>query len=145
MVKNIPQIFYDNGGYKSDSDYSESDVYISYDECTSTFVPQAVIMFNALCSIERTVEYTGSVTSSDSMDDLIIAELSLAFADSSYDTVHIDPETGIRENRHWQLAMMYMLGRYGIPAKGEFGKNVQILPGQSSGAYGSLAISTMSI
>jgi hypothetical protein len=140
-MKDIPSMFYSNGGYSSDSSLVESSNYISPDDCTSTYIPQALIMFNAMCDLQRTVDYTGSnVTSSNTMDDLIITELSLAFADSTFDKVHVDPETGERENRHWDLAMKYMLGRYGISKERTDGRMITILPGATSVAGSMLNI-----
>ena len=144
MVKDIPSMFYSNGGYSYDTTFESSSNYISRDDCTSTYIPQAVIIFNALCNLSRTVDYTSTyVTSSDTMDDLIITELSLAFADSTFDKVHVDPETGERENRHWDLAMKYMLARYGVGMTDNSGRVREVLPGDMSIA-GSMFNITMS-
>jgi len=118
MSKNIAEIFYEHGGYSSDSAFYGQDNYISLDESTGTYIPQGVLRLNALCNITASVDYT-SLSSGNLMDDLIISELALSIADSSYDTVHIDPETGQLENKHWEIAYRYMLDMYGVNQDGE--------------------------
>lgn len=115
MTRDIGAMFYENGGYISDSAYVGQDHYISYDYMTSTFVPQGVLRLNSVCITTASVSYTsGSITSGGLMDDLIIAELALSAADSQYDTVHINPVTGKTENKHYMVARQYMLDMYGV-------------------------------
>lgn len=134
------QTFYDNGGYISDSSYEDSGDYISIDDATSTYIPQAVLRLNAICSITATVDYT-SLTSGNLMDDLIIAELALSMADSEYDKLHVDPQTMAVENKHYSTARQYMIDMYGIAVNGEI-----VLPGEMGGsaACGRMDIATLS-
>ena len=144
MTKTILDIFYDNGGYHEDETLGTTDSYISPNIVTSTYIPQAIIIMNRLCDIS--LSYNSETTKSDGtlMDDLIIAEIALSLADSEYDKLHIDPETGQSENRHWQLAMKYMLSIYGIPVEDKFGRETTVLPANTSKPYGSMSVITMS-
>lgn len=141
MVRDITLMFYEHGGYKSDSSYSEQDDYISTEDVTSTYVPQAVLRLNAICNKTASVDYA-SMTSGNLMDDVIIAELALSIADSEFDKLHIDPDTGAVENKHYIVARQYMLDMYGVNVNGNM-----VLPGEgeSTKAYFDLNISTMSI
>jgi hypothetical protein len=115
MTRDIATMFYENGGYVSDSSYAGQDNYISYDYVTATFIPQGVLRLNSACDTTASVDYTsGSISSGALMDDLIIAELALSAADSQYNTVHINPVTGKTENIHYEVARRYMLDMYGV-------------------------------
>lgn len=117
MTKNILELFYDHGGYESDSAYSAQDNYISADDVTGTYVPTAITRFNSMCQLTRSYD-TGSISVGNIMDDVIVAELALSIADSEYDKLHVDPETYEIENKHMMVAMQYMKDVYGIPYKG---------------------------
>jgi hypothetical protein len=143
MVRDIALMFYEHGGYESSSAKSEQTNYIELDDVTSTYIPQAVLRLNAICNISRSVAYdTGSISSGNPMDDVILAELALSIADSEYDKLHIDPDTGAMENKHYTVAKQYMLDMYGTSYKGEI-----VLPNQveSNKAYFDMYISTMSV
>jgi hypothetical protein len=143
MARDIAVMFYEHGGYESDSASSDKTNYIDYDDVTSTYVPQALLRLNAICGLSRTVSFdTGSVSSGNSMDDVILAELALSIADSEYDKLHIDPDTGAMENKHYTVAKQYMLDMYGVSNKGEI-----VLPNQIEGnkAYFDMRISTLSV
>jgi len=146
-MADIVEIFYRNGGYESDSIYVSQSDYISFLDVTSTYIPQANLRLNALCDITASVDYTsGSVSSGNLMDDLIIAELALSIADSEYDKVHVDPDTGEIENKHWLAAYRYMLDMYGVTVTGAFGRIETQLPKfQGSSALIYMEISTMSL
>jgi len=133
-------MFYSHGGYRSDSSYSGSDDYISVEDVTGTYIPQAVQRLNAICRLTVSVD-TASSTTADKMNDVIIAELALSIADSEYDKLHVDPTTGVIENKHYSSAKQYMLDLYGTNIDGKV-----VLPNQGSNKpYGDLNISTMSI
>jgi hypothetical protein len=140
MALTIADMFYSHGGYISDSSYSTQDNYISLDHVTGTYIPQAVERLNSICKTNCVVD-TSSLLSGDPMDDVIIAELALSIADSEYDKLHIDPQTGAIENKHMTVANQYMRDMYGIGVNGEV-----ILPNQqaSSKPYGDMKISTLS-
>jgi hypothetical protein len=57
---------------------------------------------------------TASWTTGDILNDRIVAELALYFADSSYDVLHIDPDTYQVENRHYKIAETLIMTRYGV-------------------------------
>jgi hypothetical protein len=116
MAQTVVDMFYKLGGYTTDS---SSPAHISAADITGTYVPLAVSYFNSLCENARTVSinWTGSVSASSSgnlLDDRIVAELSLYFADSAYDTLHVDPDDAERENRHLTIATALILNTYGI-------------------------------
>lgn len=138
MAKNIAQMFYSHGGYQSGSGFVGQTDYISVDDVTSTYVPQAVLRLNAICGLSETVDYS-NLTSSNLMNDVIIAELALSIADSEYDKLHVDPQTLAVENKHYSTARQYMLDMYGIVVNGEV-----ILPSEASAACGSMDIATLS-
>lgn len=136
MTKNISELFYDRGGYTSASEFSGQDNYISVDDCTGTYVPMGLQMINSLCDITTSVTYGSTMSTGDNMDNLIISELSLYIADSSYDKIHIDPESGEMENRHWDLALSFMIAMYGEDGE---------LPGAKDQPYCIPKIATMSV
>jgi len=145
MTRDIALMFYDHGGYESNSTYSEQDNYISYDDLTSTYIPQALMRMNSLCSTSVTVSYSaGTVSSGGVMDDVILAELALSIADSEYDKLHIDPESYQIENKHWMTAHKYMLDMYGISMKGELLLPKEAILGEAYTPYGPLDVATMS-
>jgi len=111
-------MFYDHGGYVSESNYIGQPNYISPDDCTGTYVPQAVLRLNSLCATTVSVDYTSMLTT-NMMDDVILAELALSIADSEYDKLHVDPETYAIENKHWMTAYGYMVNMYGISLNGK--------------------------
>lgn len=116
MARTIVDMFYAGGGYTQDD--SADPAYVDVAVVKDTYIQQAVSYFNALCQTVKTVSvvYTGSGASSsgDVLDDRILSELSLFFADGDYDNYHIDPDTGEFENRHWKTANDLFLNRYGI-------------------------------
>lgn len=145
MTRTITTMFYDHGGYVSDSGMEEQDNYISLDDVTSTYVPQAVLRLNSLCNATVSVDYT-SLSSGNIMDDVIIAELALSIADSEYDKLHVDPETFEVENKHWQTAYRYMLDMYGLVVDGKSKLPREALSTSPTDlAYGDLGIATMSL
>lgn len=115
MAQTVVDMFYKLGGYQTDS---SSPAHISAADITGTYVPLAVSYFNTLCVGAHTIsiDWTGSSGSSSGnlLDDRIVAELSLYFADSAYDTLHVDPDDAERENRHLTLANTLILNTYGI-------------------------------
>jgi len=143
MTRDIALMFYEHGGYVSDSANSDQPNYIAYDDVTSTYVPQALLRLNSICGLSRTISYeTNSISSGNLMDDVTIAELALSIADSEYDKLHIDPETGAIENKHYTVAEKYMLNMYGVSYKGDV-----VLPNQveANKAYYDMRISTLSV
>jgi hypothetical protein len=144
MSKNILDMFFEHGGYTSQSGYESQSDYISEDSVTSTYVPQAISRMNSLCLISVSVDTLS--TTGDPMDDVIIAELALSIADSEYDKVHVDPETYQVENKHWLVAKRYMLDMYGIPIDGElkFPREVSGGSGATS-VYSGIDVATLSI
>lgn len=145
---NIAETFYQNGGYTSDSSFSAQDNYIPLSDVSGSYIPQAVMRMNRLCETTVTIS---SLSSGNVMHDTIIAELALSIADSEYDKVHIDPETGEAENKHYMVARQYMLDMFGVPQKGAMGRIDLVLPAEalygseySGRAYDDLAIATMS-
>jgi hypothetical protein len=138
MARNITDMFYSHGGYLSDS--AGQPDYISVDDVTATYIPQAVLRLNSVCDVTRSVDYT-SMTSGNLMDDVILAELALSIADSEYDKLHVDPQTMAVENKHLTTARQYMLEMYGTMINGE-----RVLPGEmvGSAACESMDIATLS-
>ena len=115
MTIDIASMFYAHGGYTSESAYSDQTNYISYEDLTATYIPQSVQRLDSLCMVTTSVSYVvGTVSTGDLMDDVILAELALSIADSIYDKLHVDPETGRTENKHRDVAMKYMLDMYGV-------------------------------
>lgn len=117
MSSNIVELFYTNGGYESSSEQEGAPAYISIENVTGTYIPQGVLRLNALCDLTVSFD-TSSLSTGNVMDDLIVAELALSIADSQYDRLHVDPETGETENKHWDLAYRYMLDMYGVSVDG---------------------------
>jgi len=110
MAQSISTMFYNLGGYVTESDKNP---YVSVADVTGTYVPMATTRFNSLCYGAATMSVV-SDSCGDVYNDRIIAELSLFFADSSYDTLHVDPDTYQVENRHYTVASKMILDRYGI-------------------------------
>lgn len=111
----VTTLFYDLGGYNTGSNTARSD-YISLAQCTGTYIPYAIDLFNRLCSGSVTFSYTyssGSDSVGTPVDDRIIAELALSFADADYDKIHQDPDTGASVNRHRAAAYDLILTLYG--------------------------------
>ena len=91
----ITQMFYNLGGYESDSTKSQYPDYISVDDAQNTYISFAVNEVNKLCFTEHTVSYDPVAdTTGDVYDDRIIAHRALSFADMEYDKVRVDPDTG---------------------------------------------------
>lgn len=133
MSKNILDMFYEHGGYTSASGYESQSNYISAEDVTGTYVPQATSRMNSLCLTAVSVNTSSST--GDPMDDVILAELALSIADSEYDKLHVDPETFQVENKHWLSAKQYMLDMYGIPIDGKLK-----LPREVSGGSGAASV-----
>lgn len=145
MTRDICLMFYEHGGYVSDSQYSDQDHYIAYSDATGTYIPQALLRMNSLCEITQSVSYVeGSVVTNNKMDDVILAELALSVADSEYDKLHVDPQTMMVENKHWEAAYRYMLDIYGISANGELVLPREAHSGESYRAYGDFGVATLS-
>lgn len=140
MSLTIVELFYQNGAYVSESGYASQSNYISLDHVTGTYVSQSLQMFNSLCDKTSSVS-TASWSTGNIVDDLIIAELALSIADSEYDKLHVDPETGAIENKHEFVARKYMTNMYGVMVDGEM-----VLPREagSNKPYYDLKISTAS-
>lgn len=134
MTRNIAETFYENGGYTSDSSFASQDNYISVNDTTGSYIPQAVLRMNRMCATSVSVD-TGSISSGNMMYDTIVAELALSIADSEYDKLHVDPETGAVENKHYMVARQYMLDMFGVPQRDSFGRIAFVLP--SEAIYGS--------
>lgn len=135
-------MFYEHGGYTSDSAYSGQDNYISVNDVTGTYILQAVSRMNSLCLTSVSVDT--SSTTGDPMDDVIIAELALSIADSEYDQLHVDPETYAVENKHWTVAERYMLDMYGVPFGGELKLPKEIQGIRETSLYHGFDVATLS-
>jgi hypothetical protein len=140
-AQSIVQMFYQLGGYSSESDMKP---YIATSTVQDTYIPLGEGQFNSMCQTVKTASVgTSSWSTGDLLDDRIVAELALYFADSSYDTLHIDPDTYQTENRHYKIAEELILVRYGVRDKktGDI-----ILPGYANDirAYAGIGISSLS-
>jgi len=117
----INKIFYQISGYSSS--------VISNDDLNNYYIPVSKELFERLCQVTinlssqtETIEdgignSLGSVTTyttGDDVHDTIIAEIAASRADQRYDKVRIDPLTGERVNKHWDIAMDLMLKYYGV-------------------------------
>ena|SRR3990167_148549 len=122
MALTAVDLFYSGSGASSASGNPK---FVALDSVTSTFVPLGVQALNNLAQVTKSVAWTGSGASSsgDVYDDKIIAEFACYFADTHYDTVNIDPETGKPMNRHWETALQLLNAKYGV-----VGTNGQIVP-----------------
>lgn len=140
MSLSIVELFYQNGAYESDSGYASQSNYISLEHVTGTYISQSLQMFNSMCEQTATVS-TASWSTGDTVDDLIIAELALSIADSEYNKLHVDPETGAVENKHEFVARNYMINMYGVMVDGKM-----VLPREagSNKPYYDIEISTAS-
>ena len=115
MADNILQMFYSLGGYKSVSDQNVELAYVTPAQATGTFIPLGESQMNSMCSGAATVSVdTSSSSTGDVLNDRIVAELALYFCDSSYDVLHIDPDTYQVENRHYKIAESLIMTRYGV-------------------------------
>lgn len=139
-MSNIVEMFYRQGGYISDSSFEGQPGYIAIYLVTGTYIPMALERLNSLCFLNRSIDYT-SFSSGNSLDDLIITELALSIADSEYDKLHIDPDTGQVENRHWMTAYRYMLDAYGVTVREGFGRLRTVLPREAA-IGGDLSLNT---
>lgn len=140
MAQSIVDMFYALGGYSTNS--YETEGYVSSDLITGTYIPLAVKYFNGVCEGVKTVSIGTSSSSGDIFDDRILAELSLWFADSSYDTIHVDPDTYQTENRHYTIAESLILKVYGQKdAKGDV---VYPVYADDTQAYADMDVATLS-
>lgn len=124
MAFDIVDMFYKTSGYTSDSAYADSDNYVPVSDVTGSYIPIAEIFFEKVIDKAITIS---SNTTGDIFDDKIIAELAALTADFQMQNLMINPDTGEPENRHWQIANLYMLQGYGIMTK----DGTTILPGHS--------------
>ncbi|MEI6795411.1 MAG: hypothetical protein WCK39_00955 [Methanomassiliicoccales archaeon] len=116
---NAISLFYQMGGYESSSDYEGRPTYIALESATGLYLPYGVSLFNRLCTGSIQVALTNGSTG-DLINDRIVAELGLSFADAEYDKLHVDPDTGRQVNRHKESAYDLMLSLYG--KKDKFGR-----------------------
>lgn len=141
MTQTIQDMFYKLGGYTTESD---KEPYISITDATGTYIPLGAARFNAMCQNAKTASVnTSSSTTGDVFDDRVIAELALYYADSSYDVLHIDPDTYQVENRHYTIAEKMVLDKYGVYDR-KYGR--VILPAYVDGthAYSDLGVASLS-
>ncbi len=111
MPFSIVDMFYKTSGYTSESAFSGSDDYIPLLDVTGSYIPIAELFFEKLSATLVTIS---GDSSGNILDDKIIAELAALGADFQLQNALIDPETGEPENRHWDIAQLYILQSYGI-------------------------------
>lgn len=141
MAQTIVDMFYILGGYTTESDKQP---HISMTDVTATYVPLGEGRFNAMCQGAKTASVsTSSWSTGDIYDDRIIAELSLYYADSSYDVLHIDPDTYQVENRHYAIAEKMVLDRYGLYDR-KYGRVILPAYADDMHPYSNIGIATLS-
>jgi len=113
-MSSIVDLFYSTTGY-NDTDTASSN-YIAYADVTGTYIPFGEEQIESLAQITVSIVYTGSLSGSagNEVDNKIIAEFSGFHADTEMDKVHVNPETGAPENRHWETALQLLNSKYGI-------------------------------
>jgi divalent metal cation (Fe/Co/Zn/Cd) transporter len=112
-MSSIVDLFRSTTGYSTDSASSN---YIAYTDITGTYIPFGEEQIESLAQITVSLVYTGSLSGSagNEINNKIIAEFAGFHADTEMDKVHIDPETGAPENRHWETAIQLLNAKYGI-------------------------------
>jgi len=113
-------------GYRTDS--TNGSIEFTVDDITQSLLPSAYSLFSKLAlKTYSSIDFNSST--GDQTDDIIIAHIASYYADSIYDKVHINPETGLPVNRHWDAAKQMILSVYGVydPRVGEF-----VFPGQGT-------------
>lgn len=120
MVLTINDLIRKFGTYADDSvtGIVEADV-------TSTIIPTAEKIFYEMTLDTMSISSYASASTSNTVANFCIAHLSCYIMDHMKDQVHIDPESGLIENRHWQAAYNMMLSVWGILYQGE-----KVLPGE---------------
>ena len=91
----------------------------------STLIPMAEKIFYEMTLDTMSISNYTSSNTTNSVADFCIAHLSCYVMDHMKDRVHVDPESGLIENRHWQAAYNMMLAVWGILYQGE-----KVLPGE---------------
>lgn len=125
MSLSLVDMVYSSSGYERADTTSE--YFVPTSSITGTYVPQGEQILEGLASISIDIIWTGTEgsTSGNLLDDRIIAEFACYVADNDFQNIHVNPETGEPENRHWATAMQLAKAKYGILVGGEI-----MLPGQ---------------
>jgi hypothetical protein len=94
-------------------------------DVTTTVIPMAQTIFNELTMDTMSISDYATASTTHSVANFCIAHLSCYIIDHMKDRVHVDPETGGIENRHWKAAYDMMLAVWGLIYKGD-----KVLPGE---------------
>lgn len=110
----ITQTFYSGSGYVQTD--NGTGAYIPVDRVNYVYIPSAEQWVNRMgaTTLSITVSAASNSTADSPLIDRLVAEYSMFLADSEYDTVRRDPETGQPENRHYDTAFTMLLDLYGI-------------------------------